>query len=169
MDFSAEFVALRDRFVQALDKAFVTTQNAEVAGRVAALFSRFDAKNEKKLLGLVPTGASSHACEYRLLFAVPELDDAALEDWWAYAKQAEQVLVQPDALHDFSILSFILVTQQVGRDVQKKLRRLSAERQYEGGKHGWSSVHFAVIDLTAHKVYTNRMGGPLKNILQPIL
>lgn len=169
MDFSAEFVALRDRMVQRQDKAFVTRQNAEIAGRVAALFSQFDGKNEKKLLGMVPTGTSSHAHEYRLLFAAPELDEAELGDWWTYAIRVEQALVQPDASHDFSILSFILVTQQAGRDVQKKLRRLSAERQFQGGKFGWSSVHFAVVDLAAHKVYTNRMGGPLKNILQPIL
>lgn len=169
MDFSAEFVALRDRMVQALDKAFVTKQNTEVAGRVAASFSQFDAISHKKLLGLVSLNASSHAHEYRLLFAAPELDEAALEDWWEYAKRAEQELVQPDTAHDFSILSLILVTQQAGRDVQKKLRRLSAERQFEGGKHGWSSVHIAVVDLGAHKVYTNRMGGPLKNILQPIV
>lgn len=169
MDFSAEFVALRDRMVQGLDKAFVTTQNTEVAGRVAASLSRFDAISHKKLLGLVSLNTSSHAHEYRLLFAAPELDEAALEDWWEYAKRAEQALVQPDAAHDFSILSLILVTQQAGRDVQKKMRRLSAEHQFEGGKHGWSSVHFAVVDLGAHKVYTNRMGAPLKNILQPIL
>lgn len=169
MEFSTEFVDLRDRLTQRLDPAFVSTQNAEVAGRTAALFSRFDVTSQKKLLGMMSMGTSSHAHEYRLLFAQPEMSTAALADWWDYAKRAEQALVQPNAAHGFSIVSFILVTQHVDRDMQKKVRRLTAERQFENGKYGWSSIHFAVVDLEAHKIYTNRMGAPLKNILQPVL
>ena len=156
MDFSTEFVDLRSRLMRGLDPAFVSTQNAEIAGRTAALFSRFDVTSQKKLLGMMTIGTSSHAHEYRLLFAQPELSTAALADWWEYAKRAEQALVQPNAAHGFSIVSFILATQHV-------------ERQFENGKHGWSSIHFAVVDLEAHKIYTNRMGAPLKNILQPVL
>lgn len=169
MDFSAEFIGLRNRLVQKLDPAFVSAQNTEVAGRTAALFSRFDVTSEKKLLGMMSMGTSSHAHEYRLLFAEPELNTAALADWWEYAKRAEQALVQPDAAHDFSILSFILASRQVERDIQKKVRRLAAERQFENGKYGWSSIHFAVVDLEARKIYTNRMGASLKNILLPIV
>lgn len=169
MDFSAEFIGLRDRMVQGLHPAFVSEQNAEVAGRVAALFSRYDVTSEKKLLGMMPTGMSSHSHEYRLLFAEPKLTTQTLADWWEYAKQAEQMLVQPDEAHGFSILSFILATHQVERDIQKKVRRLTAERQFENGKYGWSSIHVAVVDMEARKIYTNRMGAPLKNILQPVL
>ncbi len=169
MDFSSQFVALRDRLAQGLDKAFVSTKSTEVAGRVAALLSRYDVTTEKKLLGMMPVGLSSHAHEYRLLFAEPVLTETALADWWGYAKQVEQTLVQPDDTHGFSIVSFILVTQSVDRAIQKKIRGLTAERQFAGGKQGWSSVHFAVVDLAAHKVYTNRMGASLKNILQPFV
>lgn len=169
MDFSAKFVELRNRLMQGLDPAFVSVQNAEVAGRAAALFSRFDVTSQKKLLGMMTVGASSHAHEYRLLFAEPELDTAALADWWDYVKRAEQALVQPNADHGFSIVSVILVTQHVERDIQKKVRRLTAEREFENGKYGWSSIHFAVVDLESRKIYTNRMGAPLKNILLPIV
>lgn len=169
MDFSTEFVALRDRLLQGQDKAFVSTVNAAVAGRIAALTSTFDITAQRKLLGLVPTGSSSHAHEYRLLFAVPELDEAALADWWDYALQAEQALVQPDANHEFSMVSVILATGSVPRPVQKKLRRLSSERQYKGAQAGWSSLRMAVVGLEGHEVYTNRMGESLKNILKPIV
>lgn len=169
MDFSAEFIGLRKRMVQGMNPAFVSEQNTEVAGRVTALFSRYDVTSEKKLLGMMSMGMSSHAHEYRLLFAEPELTTEALAGWWEYAKQAEQALVQPNAAHGFSILSFILATQQVDRDIQKKVRRLTAERQFENGKHGWSSIHFAVVDMEARKIYTNRMGASLKNVLQPVL
>ena len=68
MDFSTEFVALRDRLLETQDKAFRTQTNVEVAGRMAALCSSFTIKSERKILGLMPTGGVGHAHEYRLLF-----------------------------------------------------------------------------------------------------
>lgn len=169
MDFSTEFVALRDRLVRTQHKSFVSEQNVEVVGRVAALYSTFSIKSERRVLGLMPTGNAGHAHEYRMLFAEPRLDEDSLTDWWEYAREVERTLVKPDATHDFSIVSLVLVTQTADRAVQKKLRRLSAERQFAGGKQGWSSIHFAVVDLSEHKIYTNRLGGTLKNILQQIV
>lgn len=88
MDFSAEFIGLRNRMVQGLHPAFVSEQNTEVAGRIAALFSRYDVTSEKRLLGMMSMGMSNHSHEYRLLFAEPELTTEALASWWEYAKQA---------------------------------------------------------------------------------
>lgn len=56
MDFSTEFVALRDRLIETQDKAFRTQTNVEVAGRMAALCSSFTIKSERKILGLMPDG-----------------------------------------------------------------------------------------------------------------
>lgn len=70
MDFSTEFVALRDRLIETQDKAFRTQTNVEIAGRMVALCSSFTIKSERKILGLMPTGGVGHAHEYRLLFAV---------------------------------------------------------------------------------------------------
>ena len=169
MDFSTEFVALRDRLQQGQDKAFHSVQNVPVAGRVAALMSTFDLSAERKLLGMMTTGLSGHAHEYRLLFAVPTLDEAALADWWAYAQQAERELVHPDAQHEFSIVSVILVTQQMPRGLPKKLRRLSAGRDFKKEGSGWSSVRVAAVDLCTRQVSTNRMGDALRNVLRPIV
>ena len=103
MDFSTEFVALRDRLIETQDKAFRTQTNVEVAGRMAALCSSFTIKSARKILGLMPTGGVGHAHEYRLLFAVPKLGADELADWWAYAERVFETLVEPDENHDFSI------------------------------------------------------------------
>ena len=108
MDFSTEFVALRDRLIETQDKAFRTQTNVEVAGRMAALCSSFTIKSARKILGLMPTGGVGHAHEYRLLFAVPKLGEDELADWWAYAERVFETLVEPDENHDFSIVSVIL-------------------------------------------------------------
>lgn len=169
MDFSSEFVAFRDRLAEGQDKAFVSRQNVPVAGRIAALFSSFGMDAERKLLGLVALGGSTHAHEYRILFAVPELDEQALADWWEYAVAAERELVKPDKTHEFSLVSVILVTGKTDRAVQKKLKKLAGGRDFSAQGKGWSAVRMAVVELDGRRLYTNRMGDSLKNILKPFL
>lgn len=169
MDFSTDFIALRDRMAAEQDGQFVSRVNTEVCGKMAALYSSFGMNAERKILGLVPTGGQSHAHEYRLLFAAPSLDEAGMDGWWTYVRQVESALVQPDADHVFSIVSLILVTERTDKALQKKLRRLASERKFNKPEAGWSSVRVAVVDLVARKVYTNRLGEPLKNVLAPWL
>ena len=96
MDFSTEFVALRDKLLNRQDPHFRSQQNVQVSGRMAALLSVFNSRTPRKILGLMPTGGTSHAHEYRLLFAVPSLDEQTLDDWWKYAQQVSAEL--PDAV-----------------------------------------------------------------------
>ena len=169
MDFSTEFVAFRDRMLAGQDKAFTVQMSAQVAGRMAASFSSFRVDSERKLLGLVPLGNTNHAHEYRLLFAVPELDAQSLQDWWKYAEAAERELVKPDRAHEFSIVSIILVTEKLDRTVPKKLKKLMGGRDFSNIGRGWSSVRMAVIDLAERKIHVSRTGDPLKNVLKPFL
>lgn len=166
MDFSTEFIALRDRMAGAMQKDFVCRENYEIGGRMAALYSSFGVTSERKLLGLVGLGNSGHAHEYRALFAAPSLDEKAMEDWWQYALSLERQLVEPDRDHVFSIVSVILVTEGLEKPLQKQLRKLNQEHQFKGeDQAGWSSIRFAVADLGTRKVFSNRFGEPLKNVV----
>ncbi|WP_418984820.1 hypothetical protein [Agathobaculum sp.] len=169
MDFSTEFVALRDRLLAAQDKAFRTEKNAELEGRMAAFSSAYTIKSARKILGLMPTGGVGHAHEYRLLFAVPQLDADGLADWWEYAQRTFAALVQPDDNHDFSIVSVILAAWEVDKEVPKRLKKLALEQQFSGGKQGWGSVRMAAVDLSGRKVHVSRTGDALKNIIKPLL
>lgn len=70
----------------------------------------------------------------------------------------QRELVKPDENHDFSLLSVILAAGETDKSVLKKLKKLSDERKYQSGKHGWSSIRLAVVDLDTHKVHTNLHG-----------
>lgn len=122
MDFSTEFVALRDKLLNGQDPHFRSQQNVQVSGRMAALLSVFISRTPRKILGLMPTGGTSHAHEYRLLFAVPSLDEQTLDDWWKYAQQVSAELVKPDENHDFSLLSVILAAGETDKSVLKTLK-----------------------------------------------
>lgn len=167
MDFPQEFVALRARLEKQQGEAFHSRQNITIADRTAALFSSMENYNTRKMLGLFSLNITRHANQYRLLFAQPTFQEDDLNSWWEYTLQVAQELVQPDETHDFSIVSLIIAVESCPRVVQKKLNKLSCEQTY--GVNGWSSVHMAIIDFSSHTVYTNRMGAPLKNILNPLL
>lgn len=169
IDFSVDFIALRKRIKEGQDKAFSSAENMTIAGRMAALYSSFCISEEKRLFGVMPTGGSGHAHEYRLLFAAPELDDIQLLDWWKYACAALEELVRPDRSHEFSIVSVILATDAVNWSIRRKLRPLMEERRFQRPLAGWAMLRMAVVDLSSRKVYTNRIGDPLRKILQPFL
>ena len=112
--------------------------------------------------------AFAKACEIRM--AHFDEDYAHVQELADYLKQQVSAeLVKPDENHDFSLLSVILAAGETDKSVLKKLKKLSDERKYQSGKHGWSSIRLAVVDLDTHKVHTNRMGDSLKNILQPLV
>lgn len=169
MDFSTAFVALRGRMQEGQDKRFQTVQNCEICNRTAALYSAFALSEERKIMGIMPTGGFTHAHEHRLLFAAPHLTGDELIDWWNYAQMLLDTLVQPDATHEFSIISLILASAQTEKDAVKRLKKLSFEKQYSKPQNGWASVRMAVADLGARKVYANHMGGVLADVVKPWL
>ena len=77
--------------------------------------------------------------------------------------------MQPGRNHDFSLVSVILVTDRVEKPVQKALKKLQGGRDFSSSGQGWSSVQMAAVSLEERRVYTNRMGAALKNILKPLL
>lgn len=168
-DFPTAFTALRGRVRDGMDQAFTSTENVTVAGRMAALYSAFHMAEERKLFGIMPTGGTSHAHEYRLLFAAPGLTEQQVVEWWQYGLEAFTELVKPDRSHEFSIVSLILATESVNRAVVRKLRPLNEERKYPLPAQGWAALRMAIVDLSTHKVYTNRLGAPLQNILKPLV
>lgn len=167
MDFSTSFIALRDRLCSRLDAAFQVRQNDTVCGRAAALHAWFDSDAEAKFMGVISLGGSvTHSHEHRLLYAVPQLTEQALADWWAFAHQCQRELVQADANHQFTLISLILVYETAEPRALRRLRRLSSEVNYRKPQFGWSSIRLCAADAASGKTTTNRMGVPLAELLR---
>lgn len=166
-NFPTYFAAWRDAIEQNLDSVFQHTRNVSVADRLTALHAWFDSNTELKMLGVIPVGGPPvHSHEHRLLFAVPHFDRAALDDWWAYAQQVQQTLVEPDASHQFTLISIILVCDTADRAALSRLRWRASEVTYHKPQNGWSSIRFAVIHAGSDKIASNRAGAPLADLLR---
>lgn len=168
-NFSERFIDFVNRVEQDLPKQFKPVRMAEHNGRIAALTAEYSVNEKKKLMGLMPTGTTSHCHEYRLLYAVPSMDLAALEDWWEFARGLQQEIVPVDPLHEFSMVSLILIAGEVEKDAIRKLKGKTSELRYDKPNAGWSSVRVAVVDLDTRKIHVNRMGAPLRDILKKLV
>ncbi len=166
-NFPVYFTAWRDSIESHLDPLFHSKRNVSIADRLTALHARFDSNMEPKMLGVIPIGgAPVHSHEHRLLFSAPHLDRAALDDWWKYAQELQRILVQPDASHQFTLISLILICPSADSSALSRLRWRASEISYRKPQSGWSSVRFSVIDMQSGRITSNRAGAPLTDLLR---
>lgn len=168
-NFSENFIEFVNKVEQALPKQFVPVRMAEHNGRVAALTAEYSMSDKKKLMGIMPTGSTSHCHEFRLLYAVPTMDLAALEDWWEFSRGVQREIVPADPLHEFSMVSLILVAGEVDKAVIRKLKGKTSELRYDKPNAGWSSLRVALVDLESRKIHVNRMGAPLRDLIKDLV
>lgn len=168
-NFSERFVDFVNRVEQDLPKQFTPQRMMKIGGRIAALYAEYSVDEKKKLMGLMPLNMSSHCHEYRLLYAVPSMDVTALEDWWEFARDLQKEIVPIDPMHEFSMVSLILVAGDVTRDAARKLKGKASELRYEKPNAGWSSIRIALVDLDSRKIHVNRMGAPLRDTIKNLI
>ncbi len=169
-NFSETFVEFCNQVERTLPKQFSCARMIEHNGRVAALSAEFSTSEKKKLMGLMPTKQVTHCHEFRMIYAVPMMDLPALEEWWQFACDVQKEIVPADPMHEFSMVSLIFVSGQVDPVVAKKLKNKANELRYHAPKSsGWSSLRVALVDLDRHKIYVNRMGGPLRDLIKNLV
>ena len=167
-NFSESYVAFCDKIEQSLPDDFVTRRLIAHSGRVAGLSAEYSSTQHKKLFGIMKMAAATHCHEFRIAYAVPRLDAETLEDWWEFARELQREIVPADPAHEFSMVSLILVCGEIDKAAAKKMSGKVNELRYAAPLAGWSSMRLAAVDLNAQKIYTNRMGGPLRNLLKPL-
>lgn len=168
-NFSENFIDFVNRVEQSLPQQFTRARMVEHNGRVSALTAEYSVQEKKKLLGLMPAGAVSHCHEFRMVYAAPEMTPEALEDWWEFARGVQNEIVPADPLHEFSMISLILVAGMVDKAVVRKLKGKVSELHYASPNTGWSSVRIALVDLSTGKSYANRMGAPLRDLVKGLV
>ena len=164
-DFPEQFIAYTRKLETTLPKEFSVKRMVDCCGRVAALYAAYSNQEQKKLMGIMPTGSVTHCHEFRLVYAVPVFNMEALADWWNFACKLQKDIVPVDNTHEFSMVSLILVAGGAGWAAPRKLKGKSSEQVYEKPDSGWSSVRVALVDLQNNKIYASRMGAPLRELL----
>ena len=101
MDFSTEFVALRDKLLNRQDPHFRSQQNVQVSGRMALLLSVFNSRTPRKILGLMPTGGRATHTNTVCCSPCPRSMSRRRRLVEVRAQQVSAELVKPDENHDF--------------------------------------------------------------------
>lgn len=168
--FTEEFLAFRDRMEAALPEAFKERERGVmIAGRGCALAAGYSLSCERKMFGMIGTGSHTHSHELRLLFSAPGLTAEDAVGWREYAQAALKERIKLDRAHEFTILSIILATDGMSRDVIKTLKKSDEEERYEKPGAGWSQIRFVAADLEKRKLYPSPLGKPLADLMKGLL
>lgn len=167
MGFNAAYPNLLKAVEKDMPADFEFSRDALIAGRWVALAARFDVISERKLFGIMPTGNKTHCHELCLFMPTPALDEPHFTDLTEYFKMVQKIEIQLDRAHEFTMFSFVLLTDtRPSAALQKKIRTFTDERKYQ---FGWSSARIVVADLQTHKMYHNKFGAPVAERLRTSL
>lgn len=166
MDFAEKFVSFRDKLEQTQDKAYKSQKNVMVEGRPVPLYSVLNINSERKMFGIMKMGSVGHAHDFRFLFSEPKLTEEKLIEYFEYGKKIEETAVEADKGHDFSMITIVLFCGQIDSAAAKAIKKANAEKKYASG---WSSVRIGMVDLSTGKIFTNRLGDVVKDIIKSAL
>lgn len=168
-DFPNRFIDIVNQIEENIPNEFEKKRMVNYDGNIAALSASFTINNEKKWLGIMPTGRSTHCHEFRLVYACPTLSSNELEKWWNFICKQQEKLIPVDENHEFSLVSLILVCSDITDDTIKNIKKLENYIKYnKSGENGWSNARMIAIDLEKQKIYTSKNGDVLLNTLKNI-
>lgn len=168
--FTEGFLSFRDRMEGALPEAFQERERGVmIAGRGCALAAGYSLSCERKMFGMIGTGSYTHSHELRLLFSAPGLTAEDVAGWQEYARAVLKERIQLDLAHEFTILSVILVSSGIGRDVIRALKKADVEERYDKPGAGWAQIRFLAADLEKRKLYPSPLGKPLADLMKSVL
>lgn len=165
--FEQKFEHLLTAIESDMHDPFSLHRDAMVAGRWVALDASFGLNAERRIFGMVPTGNMSHCQETCLFLPFETLTLSTLEEQQRYAARVVEETVQPDATHEFSMVSLVLATNAMDKALQKPIKKYTHDIRYALPQRGWASVRLAIIDLSDGKIYANLAGSSLRDRLLP--
>lgn len=168
-DFPNRFIDIVNQIEKIIPNEFEKKRMVNYDGNIAALSASFNINQEKKWLGIIPTGRSTHCHEFRLVYACPSLNSNELEKWWDFICKQQDNLIPVDENHEFSLVSLILICGDVTDDAIKNIKKLDHNINYnKSGQNGWSNARMAAIDLEKQRIYTSKNGDILRDTLKNI-
>lgn len=168
-DFSTKFIKIVKQIEDNLPNEFQKQHMINYDGKISPLCASFSLNEEKKWLGMLSTGKTTHCHEYRLVYSEPQLDVNKLKNWWDFLCNQQKKLIPVDSFHEFSLVSLILICGSADDESLKTLKKLDNRLQYNQiNQNGWSNARLAVINLEKNKIYASKSGDSLVSTLKNI-
>ncbi|MCD8355680.1 MAG: hypothetical protein LUE11_03800 [Clostridia bacterium] len=159
-----DFQTKAQRFLWRTEKQypqpFEVQRDVSICGKSFPMTAQYEQQDKRYLLGIKSRISRENLCGEKYFFDCCEtLDEQAFAEYKALFKRLQDELVPADnPAHDYTFISFVLCTANVGKGIQKKIKRTNDYRQYKYGQYGWSALRLCVVDLEAETYYCNGMG-----------
>lgn len=128
--------------------------------KVFPMMAGYENRDPRYLFGIKSSISQDTLCCEKCFFDSCEmLDEQKLDEYIALFKRLQdECVLCTDPTHEFTLISFVLCTQNVERKMEKKIKRIRDSRRYKKDKYGWSELRLCVVDLAQGKYICNHMG-----------
>lgn len=154
------------RLLAAHEAWFDVERNFEYAGRTFPGFARFHSHGEQFVLVKRAKLWEVDAHELMFFELADRLDGDMLSRLVSYMTTEAVKMVEAKANHMTTYLSLIVITDAIGDDIARAVRKTKFRKNFKLGLHGWADLRLAVVDLEHASVLTNVAGRELKPVLE---
>ena len=160
----SEFETYAHEFLHKAEKQYPAPFQVEYdytcCDKVFPMMAGYESRDPRYLFGIKSSISQDTICGEKCFFDICEtLDEQKLEQYTALFKRLQDECVPcKEPAHEFTLISFVLCTNEVDRSIEKKIKRIRDSRRYKKDKYGWSELRLCVVDLSSNKYICNRMG-----------
>jgi len=155
----------RAQFIEVLKDSYSAYYNiideVEECGLPLAFEAVYHSRDERYWLSKKITVWANETNEYAYIFEAESFDAELADKCVEYAIADMLPKVKPHKEHQFTNVKVLLVCDGADKELCTYMKKKAFTKSYNHSLHGFTTLHAAVVDVTAQKAYPNKAGHEL--------
>ncbi|KUO62603.1 MAG: hypothetical protein APF84_02320 [Gracilibacter sp. BRH_c7a] len=161
------FAEYTDLINTRLQRNFDTERDITILDQQMQLYAKSEIHNESYFASKKVKVWRAEIYEYCFVKCYESLDDKNVEDFQQFLVSAVDYLVKPHTEHMSSIITGIMVVDDIPQDLEKKISGFKHRKTYAFSFKGWADVRLLAVSLHSNRVISNRKGKEVENFYLP--
>lgn len=129
----------------------------------------FYERSEKFVLSRKAELWSANCEEFIYLFDIDHLTKELFEKCRDFAKEDGLKRANIGPGHMYTYITPIFICDTCDDEAKKAVKRCRIYQSFQFSFHGWMDYHVAVLEISNHKIFTNRSGKCVEKVLKNVL
>lgn len=129
----------------------------------------FYERSEKFVLSRKAELWSANCEEFIYLFDLDHLTKELFEKCRDFAKEDGLKRANIGPGHMYTYITPIFICDTCDDEAKKAVKRCRIYQSFQFSFHGWMDYHVAVLEISNHKIFTNRSGKCVEKVLKNVL
>lgn len=162
-----DFLQYLDIIEERLSRNFNIQRNVRILEEQIELFAKLEVHNEKYFASKNVKIWRAENYEYCFIQSFDQIDERKIEKFQKLLIDSIDQFVQPHSEHMSSIITGVMVVNDLPETLEKKITRFKFRKVYAFSFKGWVEVRLIVVNLHSNRVISNRKGKEVQNFYLP--